>query len=293
MSIFRFDKMKKLIRIASFLLLATLIFYIVVALIFGGFSIDQTVNLAMERGDRMLLFAHRGILNYFPEHSMEGAHEAKRLGFNAIEIDIRKSADDSLIVFHDETTDRLLGIKGSVDSISFDVLQSYPLMFRSTRTKNYILSVDRFFNLFKDDFIIYCDMKLHRNADADKLIGLIRQHSLEKTCIVASADIGLILYIKMKHPEIKTALEGFDSGKEWTYRMIPKNLRPDFLSGFFQNVDSRHMHWLGKMNLLSSRIVYGIDSSNYEGAKELGIRNMILDYDSSFGDMRREIRQFP
>ncbi|MEO8211394.1 MAG: glycerophosphodiester phosphodiesterase family protein [bacterium] len=282
--------MSKLIKIVNIFLISTILIYLIFTFLFGGFGISHAKDLALARGDSMLLFAHRGILNYFPEHSMDGANEARQLGFNAIEIDIRKSADDEYVIFHDETAERLLGIKATVNTLNLSVLKKNPLLFNNQKTLNYVFTVDEFLNSYKNDFVIYFDMKLFRFSEADKIISIIKKHSGEKTCIIASADIFLILYIELKHPEMLTALEGFDSGKEWTYRFIPKNLRPDYLSGFFQNIDANQVDWLKKMNLLSSRIVYGIVKSNYDSAKAFGIKNIILDYDSSFGDIRNEIR---
>lgn len=242
-------------------------------------------DLAASRSDSMILFAHRGVLNYFPEHSVEGADEAGRLGFNGIEIDIRKSADDELIIFHDVTGERMLGINLPVQSMTLSKLREYPLLFNHQKTKNHILTVDEFLDRYKDDFTVYCDVKLSRFSEADQLISIIRKHSAERTCIIASADIFLVLYIEMYYPSMLTALEGFDSGKEWTYRLIPKKLRPDFLSGFFHNIDANHVDWLRKMNLMQSRIVYGVDRSNYEDVKKTGIRNIIMDYDSTLGSI--------
>ena len=40
------------------------------------------------------------------------------------------------------------------------------------------------------------------------------------------------------------------------------------------------MQWLRKRELVQKRIVYGVDSSNYLAARNMGLKNFILDYDA-------------
>jgi hypothetical protein len=104
---------------------------------------------------------------------------------------------------------------------------------------------------------------------------------IHESVIVASPSFLISLYIKFHYPSIYTAMEGFDAGKEWVYRLIPRDLRPDFLSGFSSKVTNNHVEWLNKTGLLSNRIVYGVDSADYHDMVNLGIKNMIIDYFST------------
>jgi len=272
---------RKISKIILIILLPVLALYLIVVFSFGGFGKKPDPNLAYAKGDSMLLFAHRGISFYYPEHSIEAANAAKLLGFNAIEIDVRLSADNEFIVFHDEDCQRLTGVKRAADSMKITDLKKYPLLFNSQVTGNYALTVNEFLSSYKNDFVTYFDMKIYSLEIADKIIKLIKKHGAENSCIIAGSDIFFIFYIESKYPEIITALEGFDTGKEWTYALMPKNLKPDFLSGFFQNIDKDHIDWLKKNHLIRSRIVYGIEKSNYNAAKNFGLKNIMLDYDSS------------
>ena len=226
--------MKRYIKTFVILIFSVVSLYLILVFLFGGFGMRPVNDLAFTRGDSMLLFAHRGILNYFPEHSVEGANEAHRLGFNAIEIDIRKSADNAYIIFHDETAERMLGINAAVSTLQLSKIKKYPLLFNNKRTTNHVLTVDEFLQSFSKDFVIYFDLKLFRFKDAVKIIELIKKHSAEKTCIIASADVVLIFYMEMKYPEMLTALEGFDSGKEWTYGSFLKTCDLIFYRAFFK-----------------------------------------------------------
>ena len=49
----------------------------------------------------MLIFAHRGAAGRWPENSVAAFAEARRLGADGVELDVRRSADGALVVHHD------------------------------------------------------------------------------------------------------------------------------------------------------------------------------------------------
>ncbi len=65
--------------------------------------------------------------------------------------------------------------------------------------------------------------------------------------------------------------------------IIPKKFKPDFYSGFLSKVNKKHMKFLKDNKLLSNRIVYGVNHENINQVFELGIQNIIVDYNEVFG----------
>jgi glycerophosphoryl diester phosphodiesterase len=53
-----------------------------------------------------LVIGHRGAAAYAPENTLESFQLALRLGADALELDVRRSADGEPMVFHDPTLDR-------------------------------------------------------------------------------------------------------------------------------------------------------------------------------------------
>jgi hypothetical protein len=82
-------------------------------------------------------------------------------------------------------------------------------------------------------------------------------------------------------PQIKTVLEGFNKGKEWTYYLIPSSLKPDYFASFFTEVDDNHLQFLNEQNLIPRKLVYGINKNNFQQAVNMGLQHLIIDYDSS------------
>ena len=72
-------------------------------------------------------FAHRGLHGSgVSENSMTAFRLATEAGYG-IELDVRLSSDGELVVFHDDTLDRVTGISGRVDSKSADELSQIHL----------------------------------------------------------------------------------------------------------------------------------------------------------------------
>ena len=63
----------------------------------------------------MKIWAHRGCSLKYPENTLIAFEEAAKLqGLTGIELDVQLSADDQLVVIHDETVDRTTNGKGAV-----------------------------------------------------------------------------------------------------------------------------------------------------------------------------------
>lgn len=63
----------------------------------------------------VLLFGHRGAKGEAPENTATGFRYARALYLDGVQLDLRLSADDELVVIHDETVDRTTSGRGRVD----------------------------------------------------------------------------------------------------------------------------------------------------------------------------------
>jgi glycerophosphoryl diester phosphodiesterase len=270
----------KLLKTLLIIFVVLVIIFLVIVFSFGGFGGKAGGSVFPYPADSTMLFAHRGVVGVYPENSLESIGEAKRLGFRAVEFDLRKSAGGDFILFHDVDCSRMLGTDFDIQDVPTTDLKIFPFIQKGKETPWFVPTLKEVLDRHHTDFIFYFDMKLTGFKEADQIVEIIRNYGIEKSVIVASADYLFTLYMELRYPEIITALEGLNAGKEWTYSIIPKNLKPDYLSGFLRNVDKSHMQWLDERGLVSRRIVYGVDSSNFPDARGMGLKNFILDYDS-------------
>lgn len=79
-------------------------------------------------GARSRVIAHRGGASLAPENSIAAIRSAMVLGVDAVEIDVRMSADGKAVVFHDKKVDRKTDGKGVVNELSFEELRSLSLL---------------------------------------------------------------------------------------------------------------------------------------------------------------------
>ncbi|KPV51320.1 glycerophosphodiester phosphodiesterase, partial [Kouleothrix aurantiaca] len=70
-----------------------------------------------------LVIAHRGASGYAPENTMPAFELVARQGADMCELDVLRSADGVLVVFHDDTTERWDGQKRMAASCTLAELQ--------------------------------------------------------------------------------------------------------------------------------------------------------------------------
>lgn len=70
----------------------------------------------------MLIIGHRGARNEAPENTLVGFRHLRSLGIHHVELDVRLSADNELIVLHDTTLDRTTECTGLANTYSAEQL---------------------------------------------------------------------------------------------------------------------------------------------------------------------------
>ncbi|MDC3029780.1 glycerophosphodiester phosphodiesterase family protein [Flavobacteriales bacterium] len=243
------------------------------------FNRDEDKDHDFRTNDKML-FAHRGLAE-FAENSWQGFKQSQTLGFNSIECDVQFTKDNKLIIFHDKNAKRLLGIDQKIEDLMWSQIQAKAIIHNNEISDQYVLSLDELLRLSSDFQHLYLDFKTTNKTIADSLLVLMKKHQAYERVLLADANILFLAYLKHKVPQIKTVLEGFNKGKEWTYYLIPTSLKPDYFASFLSEVDDKHIQFLNEQNLLPRKVVYGINKSNYQQAIDKGLIHLIIDYDSS------------
>ena len=74
-------------------------------------------------------FAHRGLYELdqsVPENSLPAFLRAVEAGYGA-ELDVQRTRDGQIVVFHDDDMQRACGVKGAVRDFTYEELQAFPL----------------------------------------------------------------------------------------------------------------------------------------------------------------------
>ena len=82
------------------------------------------MNFWNQSKNNIYVAAHRGWSEKYPENTMLAYRKAAELGVDQIEIDVRVTKDDQLVIIHDATVDRTTNGSGRVDSMTLEELRA-------------------------------------------------------------------------------------------------------------------------------------------------------------------------
>lgn len=71
----------------------------------------------------MINYAHRGASEYAPENTMSSFYLGLMQGANGIETDVQRTKDGVLVLFHDDTLDRVTNASGQVSDYTLEELK--------------------------------------------------------------------------------------------------------------------------------------------------------------------------
>ncbi len=162
----------------------------------------------------LIVFAHRGDSGNFPENTMLAFSKAATYDIDALETDIHLTADDKIVVFHDETVDRTTDGSGYLREKTLAELKALDAGYRWTNDNGetypfrgqglQIVTLEEMFVAFPTMWI-NIDIKHHDENIIDPFIQLIRTHNMQKNLLVGSFDTKILKLFREKCPEVVTA----------------------------------------------------------------------------------------
>lgn len=138
---------------------------------------------------------HRGNAAHAPENTLESFRQAVSLGVDALELDVRLTADGAVVVLHDPTLDRTTDGSGRVDRLPLAEVQRADAGARFTRDRGQTwpyrgagLTVPAFEAVLDEFPNVPLLIEIKTPAAASPLRALIEQHGATERCIVAAFD---------------------------------------------------------------------------------------------------------
>lgn len=74
-------------------------------------------------------YAHRGASTYYPENTLSSSYAGVHMGATGIETDVHKTADGVLVLFHDDTLDRVTDGKGDISDYTYEELLRFTVSY--------------------------------------------------------------------------------------------------------------------------------------------------------------------
>lgn len=147
-----------------------------------------------KKESKTLIFAHRGACNLAHENTMEAFKKAYELNANGIELDLRKTKDNIIIVNHNPNVDDLV-----ICENTYECLTEY------TQKQNYIMpKFEDVVNEFGGK--IFLDIEIKEPGFENEVIDLMLNKTTQDMFMIRSFNKDIIIKVKEINKKITTAL---------------------------------------------------------------------------------------
>ncbi len=173
------------------------IWFGVIQMLFSCCSTHQN-DLANQRP--LKIIAHRGVHQIYPENSLAAIQEAIRLELDYVEIDVRMTADNHLVLMHNSTIDKMTRSTGKILDFTLQQLKALWLVDQNdSLTREKIPLFSEALEVMRGKIGVYVDLKT--DDPAAVIAELDRYEMLENAVIYAGLE--QFLEIKKINPSVK------------------------------------------------------------------------------------------
>ena len=164
-------------------------------------ALSYCLNIYSQNNPQII--AHRGATSLAPENTLSAFQLALDLGVDFLEMDVRISLDDSLMVIHDSTVNRTTNSSGGVNTLSYNQLKSLDAgsHFSSNFSGEQIPSLREVLLLGKNKTKFCIELK-DENIELQTL-NMLQSMNLVNDVIIFSFDLSQLQTIKSINPLIK------------------------------------------------------------------------------------------
>ncbi|WP_255555272.1 glycerophosphodiester phosphodiesterase family protein [Flavobacterium sp. NKUCC04_CG] len=142
------------------------------------------------QAQKILVIGHRGAKGHVAENTLESIDKAIELQVDMIEIDVYKIKSGELMVFHDETLDRVTNGTGKIEDFTYDELMKFKVegKYKIPTLQEVIKRIDRKValnielkgsNTALEAYKVIADFKKKGWSNADFIISSFRWNELE------------------------------------------------------------------------------------------------------------------
>ncbi len=184
------------------------------------------------------IWAHRGASAYAPENTMEAFAEAVVRNADGIELDIHLTADNVIVVGHDNTIDRCSTGTGTIEEMTLEQLRSYTYgkfyeKYRDAR----IPTLAEVFDYMRNTTAGFINIELKTGSHGEiepRLAKLVNDMDMQERVIYSSFSLEMLDLLKEIEPRSNiallygTAVAGVDDIVELAVAHKMKALHPNY-----------------------------------------------------------------
>jgi glycerophosphoryl diester phosphodiesterase len=183
---------------------------------------------------RRVVLAHRGASAEAPENTLPAFALAELQGADALEIDVRLTADDVVVVAHDATTDRTTNGRAPIRALTLDGLRRFDAGHAFTmdggrtfpyRGRGMVIPTLAELYAAHPTLGVNIDLKDHEPAMARAALETIHRAGAAHRTLVASFDAGVLAEVRRLDPGVATGLGQAEVrrlfSEVWLSRLLP------------------------------------------------------------------------
>jgi glycerophosphoryl diester phosphodiesterase len=157
--------------------------------------------------NQFLTCAHRGASGHAPENTLAAFRLALEMGAAMCELDVQQTADDRLIVMHDDALHRTTSGKGDLWEMTLAELQRYDAgsWFAPRFAGEKLPALEQVIALARGKMKLNIEIKVHGHERdiAALVVATIRREKFTNDCVLTSFDRRLVERIKKIAPDLK------------------------------------------------------------------------------------------
>jgi glycerophosphoryl diester phosphodiesterase len=165
--------------------------------------------------DRVWVIAHRGYAARYPENTLVAFDAALQGGADAIETDVRLTADGFAVLLHDDTVDRTTNGRGRVNALAVREIERLDAggWFAPAHRNQRVPVLETLLARYGERTVLNLELKpdpsagvAHAIALANEVVRLVHKFRVEPGVVVSSFDHGLLAHVKRVAPAVPVAL---------------------------------------------------------------------------------------
>lgn len=185
---------------------------------------------SIKLNNKIMVCAHRGHHLNAPENSLKSITDAINSGIGMVELDIRKTNDNILILMHDATIHRTTNGSGTVNSLSLNELRKFKLKEKDgTITNELIPTLTEVLELARGK--IYIDLDIDRKTSFSEVYSLVNRLGMLEQVMFYSSELSVIREM-VNHSNSDNILampiirnqENFDEYKDFNLDVVQFNV---------------------------------------------------------------------
>ncbi len=158
-----------------------------------------------------LVIAHRGDKAYAPENTLSSFKQAAEKGADAVEFDVKLSADCQVIVLHDQTVDRTTNGRGNAAKLPLAMLREMEagVQFPGKFTGERIPTLDEVFETIGRRIYMNVELTNYSTSNDElipKVVELVIKHGLQSRVLFSSFLTRNLEKIRLLLPNVPRAI---------------------------------------------------------------------------------------